>query len=126
MTPPSDGLMDTCGSQTIYFGARYYHPKLGRFTTPDPLFVAEPERCEKSVLECNLRLDSLLFQIVERARAVGAHEDVVRPEMILEVIKPAILVRAASMIEAHQALVADEDEALGASRLFGVRSDGIE
>jgi RHS repeat-associated protein len=37
-----------------YLGARYYHPRLGRFVTADPLFVTEPERCETSTVECNL------------------------------------------------------------------------
>lgn len=36
------------------FGARYYDPKLGRFITPDPLFLNQPEKCILSVRECNL------------------------------------------------------------------------
>jgi RHS repeat-associated protein len=37
-----------------YFGARYYHPKLGRFVTPDPLYLEKPEQCEKSAIDCGL------------------------------------------------------------------------
>ncbi len=37
-----------------YFGARYYDPALGRFVTPDPLYMADPERCTTNPTGCNL------------------------------------------------------------------------
>lgn len=37
-----------------YFGARYYDPALGRFATPDPLYMADPERCTTNPIGCNL------------------------------------------------------------------------
>ncbi|MBF0367092.1 MAG: hypothetical protein HQK50_16070 [Oligoflexia bacterium] len=37
-----------------YFEARYYDPTIGRFITPDPLFLNDPQKCLKSVRECNL------------------------------------------------------------------------
>ncbi len=38
----------------VRMGVRDYDPALGRFTTPDPLFLADPSRCLKSPKECNL------------------------------------------------------------------------
>ncbi|MBZ0090107.1 MAG: hypothetical protein K8H90_06995, partial [Thermoanaerobaculia bacterium] len=37
-----------------YYGARYYDPALGRFISPDPLYVADPERCTTNPIACNL------------------------------------------------------------------------
>lgn len=37
-----------------YYGQRYYDPKLGRFVSPDPLYLGDPKRCEKNVIGCNL------------------------------------------------------------------------
>ena len=37
-----------------YFGARYYDPALGRFISPDPLYVGDPERCTGNPTSCNL------------------------------------------------------------------------
>ncbi len=37
-----------------YFGARYYDPALGRFISPDPLYLADPNRCTVNPLACNL------------------------------------------------------------------------
>ncbi|WP_159455413.1 FG-GAP-like repeat-containing protein [Pseudobacteriovorax antillogorgiicola] len=34
--------------------ARYYSPELGRFISPDPLYLEQPERCISSPLSCNL------------------------------------------------------------------------
>jgi RHS repeat-associated protein len=36
------------------FVARHYDPLLGRFLSPDPEFIARPERCSQSPIECNL------------------------------------------------------------------------
>jgi RHS repeat-associated protein len=37
-----------------YYGARYYDPVLGRFVSPDPLYIADPERCTTNPTACNL------------------------------------------------------------------------
>ena len=37
-----------------YYGNRYYDPKLGRFVSPDPLFLGDPKQCETDVIGCNL------------------------------------------------------------------------
>ncbi|MDP3896661.1 MAG: RHS repeat-associated core domain-containing protein, partial [Mesorhizobium sp.] len=37
-----------------YYGLRYYDPKLGRFVSPDPLYLGDPKRCETNVIGCNL------------------------------------------------------------------------
>ena len=37
-----------------YYGSRYYDPSLGRFISPDPLYVADPERCSTNPIACNL------------------------------------------------------------------------
>lgn len=37
-----------------YYGQRYYDPKLGRFVTPDPLYLGDPKKCETNTIGCNL------------------------------------------------------------------------
>ena len=37
-----------------YFGARYYDPKFGKWSSADPLFVQKPQMCLSSPNECNL------------------------------------------------------------------------
>lgn len=37
-----------------YFRTRYYDPKLGRFISPDPFFISNPERCATDPIQCNL------------------------------------------------------------------------
>ena len=37
-----------------YYGARYYDPALGRFVSPDPLYMSDPERCGTNPIACNL------------------------------------------------------------------------
>ncbi|PIL18811.1 hypothetical protein P775_19780 [Puniceibacterium antarcticum] len=37
-----------------YYGAPYYDPALGRFITPDPLYMGDPERCSTNTVACNL------------------------------------------------------------------------
>ena len=37
-----------------YMNARYYSPELGRFLSPDPLFMAQPDQCIQSPIECSL------------------------------------------------------------------------
>ncbi|HEV7251596.1 MAG TPA: RHS repeat-associated core domain-containing protein [Mesorhizobium sp.] len=37
-----------------YQGQRYYDPRLGRFVSPDPLYLASPDRCERNPIACNL------------------------------------------------------------------------
>lgn len=37
-----------------YYGARYYDPALGRFITPDPLYMSNPERCTVNPIACTL------------------------------------------------------------------------
>lgn len=37
-----------------YYGARYYDPALGRFISPDPLYMSDPERCTTNPIACNL------------------------------------------------------------------------
>ena len=38
----------------VRMGARDYDPMLGRFRTPDPLFLQQVDRCLESPVECNL------------------------------------------------------------------------
>jgi RHS repeat-associated protein len=37
-----------------YYGQRYYDPKLGRFVSPDPLYLGDPKKCETNQIGCNL------------------------------------------------------------------------
>jgi len=37
-----------------YYGQRYYDPKLGRFVSPDPLYLGDPKKCETNTIGCNL------------------------------------------------------------------------
>lgn len=39
---------------TVRMGVRDYDPALGEFRTPDPLFLAQPDLCVASPIECNL------------------------------------------------------------------------
>ncbi|MBF0365640.1 MAG: VCBS repeat-containing protein [Oligoflexia bacterium] len=41
-------------SGLYYLNTRYYDPVLGRFITPDFFYIAEPERCVRSSIDCNL------------------------------------------------------------------------
>ncbi|SMF41442.1 toxin TcdB middle/N-terminal domain-containing protein [Pseudobacteriovorax antillogorgiicola] len=41
-------------SNIYYAGERYYDQSIGRFISPDPLFLENPEQCLKSPIECNL------------------------------------------------------------------------
>jgi RHS repeat-associated protein len=38
----------------IRMGARWYAPRLGRWLSPDPLFLEQPDKCLESPGECNL------------------------------------------------------------------------
>lgn len=38
----------------VYFGGRYYSPEMGRWITPDPLFINNPAEATKRPLESNL------------------------------------------------------------------------
>ena len=38
----------------VYFGARYYSPEIGRWITPDPLFLQKPTKVSEYPLEANL------------------------------------------------------------------------
>ncbi|MCP3140900.1 RHS repeat domain-containing protein [Pyxidicoccus xibeiensis] len=38
----------------VRMGARDYDPRISRFTTPDPLFLQDLEKCRESPVECNL------------------------------------------------------------------------
>ncbi|MBF0366487.1 MAG: RHS repeat-associated core domain-containing protein [Oligoflexia bacterium] len=38
----------------VRLGHRFYDPAIGRFLTPDPLFLENPDRCVDSPVECNL------------------------------------------------------------------------
>ncbi|MCU0671388.1 MAG: FG-GAP-like repeat-containing protein [Myxococcota bacterium] len=38
----------------VRMGVRDYDPRLGSFTTPDPLYLADPARCVESQVDCNL------------------------------------------------------------------------
>jgi RHS repeat-associated protein len=46
-------------TKLYYFGARYYDPDLGRFISPDALYLDEPQKCERHPRECNLYIYSL-------------------------------------------------------------------
>lgn len=41
------------------FGARFYDPKLGRFISPDAIYLNDPNQCIQTVRECNLYIYSL-------------------------------------------------------------------
>ncbi|HYX33283.1 MAG TPA: RHS repeat-associated core domain-containing protein [Oligoflexus sp.] len=45
--------------ELIYMGFRYYDPRLGRFISPDPKYLADPELCVARALECNLSIYAL-------------------------------------------------------------------
>ena len=46
------GYQDDLGIYSM--GVRSYSPRLGRFLTPDPLFLEDPSVCVESPFECNL------------------------------------------------------------------------
>jgi RHS repeat-associated protein len=46
------GLDEDLG--VIRMGVRDYDPRIGRFLTPDPLFLEHPERCVGHFVDCNL------------------------------------------------------------------------
>ena len=73
-----------------YYGARYYDPKLARFISPDPLYMADPERCTTRPTSCNLFAyannnpmafidpTGLDFDMTEEAMEQGADEELQR------------------------------------------------
>jgi len=55
----------------VYFGARYLNPAIGRWMSPDPLYLLAPEKCLENSLVLPLALDDGSGPVLAHARRWG-------------------------------------------------------